>query len=348
MITLHPFGDYTNRQPLAYAQIRAACRGAVEVSDQFETADIIAVSHTKDLEAYGAHLRQRLGAGQRLVLLSEEPFWDTIWGADPLTRLQTHQTKAGPLAFSALNHHTSTLYDFAEIPYFLLTDPHFSTRYGRWFRRNARLSPQQWHRHFAKPQYTAVFMAARRDIPRYAVSFPKAGVFALSNQRTRIAAACVAPDIPCLGLGWQDGPRRQALADWHLDKFLRLDARCRFLSGIENTHQKNYISEKLFDAYAIGAIPLYIADPDHRVHDIAPSGSWLNLYETDPQHAAALIRNFTADRAFAECYSSAQSDLAALFGAPAPLARELSRLRQALVRELTTVLESDQANIAIS
>ena len=78
MIRIHPFGDYAHRQPLAYPAIRAACAGRIEVVDDIARAEIVAVSHTKDLDRHAEVLKARIGPDQRLVLLSEEPFLSLI------------------------------------------------------------------------------------------------------------------------------------------------------------------------------------------------------------------------------------------------------------------------------
>jgi len=97
MIRVAVLGDYAHRQPLAYAQIRARCLRDIRVEADPTRADVVAVAHSKDLDSHAATLRG-LGAGQTLVLLPEEPFWDTSWGHDPTRRGLMHPAPDGPLA----------------------------------------------------------------------------------------------------------------------------------------------------------------------------------------------------------------------------------------------------------
>lgn len=331
MIRVHAFGNYANRQPLAYPQIRAHCVGQIRMVETLEQADIVTVSHTKDLDAHGATLKARLSPDQRLVLLSEEPFWDTVWGQAPQQRYLQVQTPVGALSVTQLNHQTSTLYDFDRIPYFLLTHHHFRTRYGLWFRRNAQLSPQDWRTHFQQQAGQAAFVMARRRSARYEVPF------CLCNQRTDVAEACTS--AVRLGQGWGDQPPRQELPDWHLDKLLDLDRRFGFVGAIENTLLPNYITEKIFDAWAVGAIPLYMADAGHRVHDLARPDSWMNLLDVPLVEIPARLRGGDLPPERLEAYAAQQTDMARLFDSEAPTRAELDRLRDALVAEFKTVLD---------
>lgn len=339
-IRLHVTGEHAHRQPLAYAPIRAACTGAIRLSDRPEEADVVAVAHIHNLQTEGTALRRMLGAGQRLVVLSEEPYWDTVWAADPLRRTQSVQTEAGPLPFTFLNHHTSGLFDFDRIPYFLLTHHHFAARYARWFARNARLGAADWQAQFRAAPLRAVFMAVYRRGDRFARHWPEAGLAGLAEWRTRIAEACAGPGVLCCGIGWQDRMPRQALPDWHLDKVRRLAGRARFVSAIENTHHRHYVTEKIFDAFAAGAVPLYAAAPDHRLRSILPAASWLDLQGCAPAEAPGRLAGFAFDAAFIEAYRAAQSRLAGLFADPEILAGEYDRLRRALAGELAAVLEA--------
>ncbi|WP_146591370.1 glycosyltransferase family 10 domain-containing protein [Puniceibacterium confluentis] len=334
MIRVFPLGRYAHRLPLAYAPLREMCRPAICVTEAAAQADLLAVAHSRDLPAAAAALQ----SGQRLVLLSEEPLWDTVWSADPLRRRQSLDTPAGPVPFTVLNHATSTVYDFARIPYFLLTDSAFFARYARWFARNATLSAADWRARLGAARWDVAFMAELRQEAVFDVDWPGRDLFGLGAARTRIALACNQGRVLRTGAGWNTLPRRQDLPDWHLEKFLDLDGQCRLLSAIENTHQNNYVSEKIFDAYAVGAVPLYVAGPGHRVHDLVPGASFLNLYRLSAEAAAERIAGFVPDAAQIEAYGAAQARLAALFATPAALLAEHARLRAALVQELEQVL----------
>ncbi len=330
MIKLCAYGHYAHRQPLAYAQIRAHCLGQIRLVEDLSQADIVALSHAKDFDSFGADLKSRLSPNQRLVLLSEEPFWDTVWGPAPQRRDVVVETGAGPLAVTQLNHQTSGIYDFDRIPYFLLTHHHFRTRYELWFRRNAQRRPRDWQDHFQARNRRTGFIMARRQSARYEVPF------CLCNQRTQIAEACT--QAVHIGQGWAEQPPRQSLPDWHLDKLLRLDQGFGFVGAMENTLLPNYVTEKIFDAYAVGAIPLYLADAAHRVHEIAAAGTWVNLLDTPPEKVPDLLATIPIRDEFTQAYAAQQAALADLFAAPDVMTAELNRLCTALSTELTAVL----------
>lgn len=339
-LRVHLAGAYQHRQPLAYAPVLRAMDGNVTLCATLDSADLVVLAHTKDLDQMGQQLRAWLRKDQRLVLLSEEPFWDTIWGTNPLLRQQVQVTSEGQLAISVLNHATSAVFDFDRIPYLMLTDPRFQVHYAQRFRRNAQLDTADWQRHFAS-QTAIVFMAERRRNARYDFALPEADILGLAAWRTRLAELCTDPRVSRCGKGWpghwQD---RQALPYWHADKLSTLDGRCLILSAVENTHQAGYISEKILDAFAVGAIPLYMAGPAHRVHNLLPDGGWLNLYGLTEKAAAHQLQAFRPDEEFLAGYAASQRRLARIFCDPDVAQAELGLLAGRLMAELRQVMDA--------
>ncbi|WP_233495560.1 glycosyltransferase family 10 domain-containing protein [Rhodosalinus halophilus] len=340
-LRVFPYGDYQHRQPLAYVPIRRACAGRIEITERMEQAQVVVIAHVKDLKAHGEKLRRSLHPDQTLVLLSEEPFWDTAWGGVPGSATLTRETPDGPITARQLNHQTSRVFEFKAIPYFPLTDRSFFNRYALRFTRNARLDAEAWRTVFARRR-DIVFMATRRESEKYDVAWPMHEIYGLSALRTRIAMACEDERVRRIGLRWNEEPPRQDLPDWHLDKLLQLEDNCRVLSAIENTHQRNYLTEKLFDAFAIGAIPLYVAAPSHRVHEVVPDGGWINLFGLEPETAAQRILDFEPDAAFCEAYAKTQRRLARLFGSVGTLRREYERLASDLEASLRAAANHPQ------
>lgn len=335
MLSVHITGDYRHRQPLAYSALRPLWDSWLEITPDMAKADLVIVAHPRDLDTHGATLKATLGTGQRLVLLSEEPFWDTVWGADPFVRAAVHDTDAGALPYVQLNHLTSDLYDFARLPYFVLTNRSYFNRYALRFGRNATRSVADWRAHF-NDMTKIVFMAERRKDAKFDRCFTDAEVFGLSAQRTRLTEAIatrLGDCVTCFGHGWDGNTRRQDLHDWHLQKLHQLDGCTRVLSAMENTHLPSYVTEKLFDAFATGAWPLYIARANHRVDKLVPRAAWTNLVGLDPDAAAETVAVLVPDPA---AYAEAQARLAALFS-PAVLASERARLGRALRAELMAV-----------
>jgi hypothetical protein len=337
-IKVHPFGDYAHRQPFAYDPIRRACAPQIVVTEAFDAADVILLAHTKDLICHAEALRPRLAAHQRLVLLSEEPLWDCVWAADPLSREQVFETDTGQVPFVFLNHVTSDIYAFERIPYFLLTDYAYPTRYSCWFKENAALSEADWAARFAATKWDLAFVAEYRDEPRFDAAFPEAEFYGLGRWRTRLALACTGERLLRMGAGWNLLPRRQALPDWHLEKYLDLRDRCAVLSAVENTYHRSYVTEKVFDSLAIGAMPLYLAGPGHRLHDLLPQGAFVNLHGMTPEVAAERIMGYRPDPQILSAYCEAQARLSALFNTPALLCAEYDRLAQALLRNLSDLV----------
>jgi len=333
-------GGYRNRNPLAYAPIRAALGDRVELVDHPEAAQILLISHVRDIKLFGASLAETLRQSPplRLVLLSEEPFWDSCWMVDPFTRHQRFSTPAGQVDCTVLNHMTSDIFRAAQFPYFLLTDRSYIERYRPLFERNAGWSARDWQRHFADVPLDAVFLAERRTEARFAPDFGTDALRGLSVWRSRLAEQCQGAAVIREGVGWSEGPRRQDLPDWHADKLARFDLRSRYMSALENTHQADYLSEKLWDAFAMGAVPLYLAGPGHAAHRLVGAGGWINLHAALPA-----VPDFDAhqpvDAAGAGAYAARQDSLARLFADRAGLAAEYERLCTALLQALAEALQ---------
>lgn len=338
MIRVFPAGAFQNRQPLAYAPIRDRAADCITLVDTPEAAQIVTIHHPMDLDLSGRRLRQMTKARPdlRVVLLSEEPFWDTAWGRDPFCRQNLHDTAEGPLPYTVISHQTSGLYRANRIPYFLLTDPRYIAHYRPLFDRNAGMRVSDWLAHFRQAEYDAAFIGEKRLHDRDRVTFAAEDVWGLSHFRTRMALLCTRGRVLRAGKGWAPGPARQDLPDWHADKLNRLDLRCRHVAAFENTHQADYVSEKLFDAFAVGGVPLYFAGPGHAAHRLAGRG-WLNFYARPPR-AEIFDPRRPVTLAEAEVYARMQDGLAQLFADPAAVSAELDRLVAALHRELAAVL----------
>ncbi|WP_158971861.1 hypothetical protein [Chachezhania sediminis] len=338
-------GPHAHRSPLAYPALAPLFAGRVERVDTPEAADLHLYAHVLDIDAAPDTAVLDWRARQRpVVLLSEEPFWDTIWGRRPLEPRLVREARAGALPVAQLNHVTSAIFRFDRIPYYLLTDHRFANAYAARFARNAGVTPADWQARFAAAPLDAAFMFERRPEPFHAIAWPEAGLYGLCSWRTELAEAYTFGEIARLGSSWQGGPTRfeigPSLGDWHLDKLVRLDGRARILGAVENTHQRDYLTEKLFDAFACGALPVYVADPGHRVHDLGlPEGSWANLWGMSPADGAARLADWSFDAAFFDAYAEAQARLAALFGDTLIWVRERDRLADAVLETLEAVLD---------
>ncbi len=347
MIRIFLIGDFWNRQPLAYAPIRDRLSSKIDIVDDPRDAQLALFSHPHDLATHARTLTYLVAANPRLrpVLLSEEPFWDTCWSPDPFTKYQICSAGPAPFGYAVLNHATSTIYDTTDIPYFLLTDPRYIGRYRPLFDRNAGFSASDWLDRWRKAAWDAAFVAERRDEARHAPIFATQGVWGLSGVRGRITNDCKGAKILRSGRGWDVDTRRADLPNWHADKLARLDLKCRYVSGLENTHQTNYVTEKIFDAFAVGGVPLYIAAKSHAVTRYVGEGSWINLAAHLPRKDAPKVQPFDADTTIsadlARAYVGTQNHLAQLFANRARIEDEIDRLSTRLYDALHHLASAD-------
>ncbi len=345
MIRIFRTGPHAHRTPLSYPALAPLWQGEIEEVDSPGAADLYLFAHSLDIETAPAAVVEDWRVRRRpFVILSEEPFWDTIWGRRPLARHRKLDTPLGAVPVVQLNHCTSGIYQFGAIPYYLLTNHRFAAAYGARFARNAALSGADWAARYRARAVDLTYMFERRPEPFHGVRWPEAGLIGLCAWRTELAQACDWAGVERRGQSWEGGQSRFELENWHLDKLVRLDGHARMIGAIENTHQPQYITEKLFDAFACGAWPVYFAGPGHRVHTLGlPAGSWVNLYGRKPVRGAETLRDFAPDPAGFEAYAQAQRALAARFGDPGLWVAERARLRAAVLEELQRVLETHPA-----
>jgi len=357
MIRIFLTGAHATRSPFSYPALAPLWAGFAELTKDPNAGDLYLFTHVLDVaqapRALVENWRARHPTMQTetaarppapVVLLSEEPFWDTIWGRQPLTRARVIDTDYGALPVIQLNHHTSRIFDFDRIPYYLLSDHRFANAYAARFARNATLTPADWQARFAARPVDLTFMFERRPEAFHNMAWKEGDIIGLCAWRTELAETCAqgmgTRPVELLGQSWQGGPTRFELTNWHRDKLTRLDGRTRLMGAFENTHQPNYISEKLFDAFACGAWPLYYASPGHHVHKLGlPTGSWSNLYGLTPQAGAARIAALTFTPDMFVAYAQAQAVLARLFSDPGAWVSERRRLATALQGALKSELQ---------
>lgn len=339
-------GRHSHRTPLSYPPLRRVVGDRLAFVDDPAGADLVLTGFNLDLRENAAAFAALARRPQppHVVVLSEEPLWDTVWSGGFTERHRRIALEDVELGYTVLNHDTSDIFAFERIPCFLLTSDDFAPRLAALIGARAALTPQalcaQWQ---AAPLQAAFFAEARSD-PRYAVAFPERDIHGLSLYRTEVARA-VAAALPegrvlCAGQGWGAAPRRQDLPDWHLDKLATLSGRVCIAAAYENTHHPGYISEKIFDAFAVGGIPAYVASPGHRVHALVPEAAMLNSFGCEPAAAAERIAAHRPDPAMAEAWLAAARDLAALFACREHLAAERRRLASACLAEIEAVLSA--------
>lgn len=336
MVRIHLKGQRANRTPLSYPAYRTLFRRHLSYVDTPEKADLLVYSCFMDIRDESRELETllSLNPGLKLVILSEEPYWDALWSEDFSLRQGELSLGSGSCPYVFLNHCTTRIYDFEKLPYFITTENTYFTRYSYLFSRNSARTAADLSSLWAKAPIRAAFYAEFRDGRQYDVYFPRQDVWGLSRYRTLLAKGMTGPGVIRVGHGWEAPYWREYLPDWHLDKLAALDQQSFLVSGLENTHLWNYIAEKLFDAFAVLAIPLYFASPLHSVKRFVPAEAFLNLYNLPIGQAIAKIASFHPDRHFVDTYLEAQSQLAGMFSQPADLAEERRRVVAEVVAEL--------------
>lgn len=338
-LKVHAFGRHAHRTPLAYAAYKPFYRGAIDFVADAEKADLLVVGFDADLLADSRTILALLDANPdlKLVVLSEEPLWDMIWSTGFQSRETTISLAGRSVPLVVLNHVTSAIYDFAHIPYYVSTSDEFIARYARMFARNREMGVETLLERWRKAKIPAAFYSERRKDSQYARVFPELEIEGLCNYRTDLAEAYSDPAAVKVGKGWGEAGPRQVLPDWHLDKLAALDGRTRIVSALENTLVGNYVTEKVFDAYAVGAIPLYYAGSRHRLFDLVDEGGLINLCGLDPADGAELARTFEPDRAFADRYLNTQARLAERFRQTDQIFEERARVASEVIAELRNV-----------
>ena len=325
-------GPHANRCPLSYSALAPLWADDLGIVDSANAADVVVYAHPQDVEN-AAEIDVKSPANY--VLFSEEPFWDSLFSPDPTASTVTlPMAHVGLRPMRQINHHTSEVYNFDSIPYYLLTHPRFIAAYQRLFKRNAAISPADWRVKFDARKVEAAFMAERRTEDFHDLQIPRGDITGLCAWRTRLAEKTTG-DVQRLGASWQGGRTRFQIGDWHRDKLAQLDDQARLISAIENTHQPTYISEKLFDAFACAARPIYVASPQHLVKKLGlPAKSWVNLAGLESGEAAISLSNLAWDDVFFSTFAEAQNTLCILFHDTEKTAAEHRRLRNAVVLEI--------------
>jgi hypothetical protein len=340
MIRVFRTGRHSRRTPLSYPALASLYEGRIEQVDRPEQADLYVFAHVLDIQNAPIEVVSDWRLRRRpVVLLSEEPFWETIWGRQPLDRHIVVETDFGALPVIQLNHFTSDIYRFNRIPYYLLTNPRFTRSYAERFARNAAFSAQEWQIAFSERQQNLTFMFERRPEPYHNVRFPDGDIIGLCAWRTDLASLLGHAEAEKLGQSWQGGQTRFEIKDWHADKLALLDGRARIIGAFENTHQPDYVTEKWFDAFACGAMPLYFASPWHRIHGFGiPQESWLNLYDLSPEEAAHQIRNVRFGPTFFSAFAEAQQRLYRMFKEEWAVSTERIRISSAVLKAFEEIL----------
>lgn len=332
-------GRHSNRTPLSYAPIRRLIGDRLETVETPAAADLILSGFNIDLRENINALRSVLETPRppRLAIISEEPLWDITWSGPFNGRQGRISVEDTEIAYTFLSHETSEIYDFKHVPYFVLTSDTYAVRYANLMARFAAVTPKMLLARWRNAAVSAAFFIEKRKGSGYSEAFPERDVMALSAFRTEVAERTRAPGVLRAGKGWYNDARRQDLPDWHLDKLAKTDGRTKVLGAFENVHQRLYITEKIFDAFAVGAVPTYWAGPGHRIFDLVPAAALMNCHGLEAESAAQRITNFSPDAAFAEAWLETCRKLSALFGNSHAIESERRRVAETTLDSLLSL-----------
>lgn len=356
-------GPRGQRTPLSYAPIWPHLGGRIAFAETPEAADLIVTGWSRDLEDHAGALAGLCGpkaagkaGGPQLAVLSEEPLWDSLWsgaerdgvaGNSLAARDRVLESGTLRLRYRHLNHVNSGIFAFRHLPWFVLSADSFPARYAALIAGFAAMRPRELLRHWAAAPLQAAFLAERRTGGEYHAAFPAEGVAGLCLYRSRVAELTPGARVLRMGQGWPgSGPRRQDLPDWHLDKLARLHGRLRVCGAYENTLHRDYITEKPFDAFAVGAVPAVLADAGHRLFDLILPEAMLNTVMAPPDLAAARIAALTPDLILAEAWLETAKGLLSRFRDLPRIREERQRIADACIHELRGLLADPPAAAA--
>ena len=333
------YGKHSHRTPLAYAPYRQLVGDALDWAGRAEDADLLIAGYTLDLRENSKALDALRHKKPELkcAVISEEPLWDTIWSQGFTARERTVGKDGNGIPFTFLNHQTSDIFAFDKLPYFITTDDKFFLRYQSLLLATSQRTAREWQDIWQAAALRYAFFAEVRENRAYDQAWKNLDVYGLSCYRTDVAQLLKNESCITVGQGWSTAVPRQKLVDWHLDKLTTLQERVAIVSGLENTHQKHYISEKIFDSFAVGGIPIYHASPNHRIFDLVRDGSFINCYDKTPKQGAEAIRGFRPDAEFLEAYVESQAKLATLFRDPRIILSERHRVTRAVLKEIEQI-----------
>lgn len=332
-------GQRANRTPFSYPEYKQLFQKRFEYIENPEKSDFLVFSCLMDMRDNVDEIERILALRPdlQLVILSEEPLWDTIYSDNFGLKRRTFAVGEREYPCVFLNHSTTSIFDFEKIPYFLTTSDDYFARYAFLFTRNCAVKAEDLYSLWANAPIRVAFYAEFRDEVRFDVEFPEHDVRGLSRYRTLVAKAVSGDGLVRVGKGWGSTIVRQLLPDWHLDKLAALDRESFIVSGIDNTHQWNYISEKIFDAFAVLAVPLYFAGRGHGILRLVPAESFINVHGLTVEEAVEKILSFSPDKNFIDQYGAAQCMLAETFSRPMTLVQERVRVVSEIDGEFDTL-----------
>lgn len=329
-------GKHSHRTPLAYDAYRTATLNLIEFVTTPQDADVVITGFAIDLAELAPTLLPAIAARPKLKVLvvSEEPLWDTVWNRPLADKQRSFASADGKIDYTALNHFNSDIFKFDRIPYFVTTTDDYIVRYRALMMAESKVPPECRLKRWSQAAIKVAFFAERRSENEFSPVLDVPDVRGLSQFRTLVAELSDGTGVVRVGQGWGTSVRRQQLPDWHLAKLAALRGNAFLISALENTWQRDYITEKLFDAIAVGSIPVVYAGPNNRLGELISEEACVNLYGMEPEAAAAHITESQPMLEHSRAVGAAASRLSGLFGDYGMVATERDRIARAIVAEI--------------
>ena len=293
------YGKHSTRTPLAYKSYQASLENKIEIVADPLHADILVTGFSKDFYDNSIFLERILEkrVDLKLAVISEEPLWDSIYCLnyqDTISSNLCSILSPSRLGFSYFAHHNSNIFDYDSVPYFLTTDLRLPIRYLMLMSSWLLSSSAERTEFFSQNRRQFLLLAEKRIEDWFNYSNKQIGLSSLCIVRSEIGATLInTPGMDICGKGFTEAHVvRQNLSDWHLDKLSKAYMKYNIVSALENTLQRNYVTEKLFDAFSCCSMPLYSANPEHSVLSNLSLGSFINIFDRSSEESVSLVKSF--------------------------------------------------------
>lgn len=254
-----------------YPEISKYFQAVSKASD----ADIIVASYVHDVETNIPRFnRCKEKNNAKAFILSEEPLWDHSWSENIKARkgkyFVENDKRTACVDFDWLNHSNSDIYEYENIPHFLTTNDLYIKNYIKNLEDFSKVKPSTLY-NIKKYDITGIFSRRLASEPNnFDFSNDKQGK-CLNTVKNNLADLLLDNDIglSCDFFGYNNsqlpGLTDDTIYDgctFHRKKIDWCNTNSRFLFAIENTIQKNYITEKVFDSICSFSIPIYFHDDE--------------------------------------------------------------------------------------
>jgi hypothetical protein len=297
---IHLAGAQTAFCPLAHASVRAMIGERIAWTDTPEAADLVILGSRKDLRAQSEALQPLVTRpnGPSIAVMSSRP---------------QRAERDGDLPHSLFCPGNSDIFAFRKLPFEVVHDDRSAVRLANllafWAAHSAEDMLQNWRNASLSTVLFADEGAGADPAPAPRGVHP----VWLTKYRRAVARHVRGKDVLRLGERQIDdtpAPERQ------LDRLARFSGRVRLLATYEAVSQPDCVSPTLFEAFAIGAVPVCWAAQNHRVFDMVPAAAMLNTHGVDAADAARKITGCAPDRDMARAWLTGCAELARLVGDP--------------------------------